>query len=125
MASRGYTIALDDFVYNHELEPLIALAGHQAGINICYEDAYGNEVARGLPEAAFLVNASNDAWFGRSSAPLQHLHLSADLAAPPKPQLRRNRLQTFTTRDGTDFDVQHPLSKAALAELAGRLRAMD
>lgn len=26
MASRGYTIALDDFVYNHELEPLIALA---------------------------------------------------------------------------------------------------
>ena len=26
MASRGYTIALDDFVYNYELEPLIALA---------------------------------------------------------------------------------------------------
>jgi hypothetical protein len=50
---------------------------------------------------------------------LQHLHLSADLAATPKPELRRNRPQTFTTRDGTDFDVQHPVSKAALAELAG------
>jgi apolipoprotein N-acyltransferase len=29
-----------------------------------------------LPQAAFLINASNDAWFGRSLAPHQHLQIA-------------------------------------------------
>jgi apolipoprotein N-acyltransferase len=29
-----------------------------------------------LPEAALLVNVSNDAWFGRSLAPFQHLEMA-------------------------------------------------
>ncbi|MEW8683056.1 MAG: nitrilase-related carbon-nitrogen hydrolase, partial [Candidatus Thiodiazotropha endolucinida] len=29
-----------------------------------------------LPEAAFLINASNDAWFGKSLAPYQHLQIA-------------------------------------------------
>jgi hypothetical protein len=53
---------------------------------------------------------------------LQHLYLAADLAATPRPELRRNRPQTFTTRDGSDFQVRQPLSKAALALLAGHAR---
>ncbi|HBS25754.1 MAG TPA: apolipoprotein N-acyltransferase [Gammaproteobacteria bacterium] len=44
--------------------------------SICYEDAYGSEVADMLPEANFLVNVSNDAWFGDSLAPHQHLEIS-------------------------------------------------
>jgi apolipoprotein N-acyltransferase len=55
---------------------LLALAGHQAGISICYEDAFADEVRDGLPAAAFLVNASNDAWFGDSLAPHQHLEIA-------------------------------------------------
>lgn len=47
-----------------------------AGISICYEDAYGTEVNDALPEAAFLVNVSNDAWFGDSLAPHQHLEIA-------------------------------------------------
>lgn len=52
------------------------LAGHWAGIDICYEDAFGSEVAATLPQAEFLVNASNDAWFGDSLAPHQHLQIA-------------------------------------------------
>ena len=51
---------------------------------------------------------------------MQQLHLVADLSPAPKLDLHRIKPQTFTTRNGTSFDVQHPLSKAALAELAGR-----
>ena len=69
-------IPMSDFTSGGDGRPLITLAGHPAGINICYEDAYGNEVVRGLPEAAFLVNASNDAWFGDSLAPHQHLEIA-------------------------------------------------
>jgi hypothetical protein len=53
-------------------------------------------------------------------ARMQQLHLLADLRPTPRLDLRRTSPQTFTSRDGTSFEVCHPLSKAALAELAGR-----
>lgn len=61
--------------------PVLTLAGHTAGIGICYEDAFGREVNQALPQAAFLVNASNDAWFGDSLAPHQHLAMARLRAA--------------------------------------------
>lgn len=47
------------------------------GVLICYEAIFP-ELAQKQVEfgANVLVNISNDAWFGRTSAPLQHLHLS-------------------------------------------------
>jgi apolipoprotein N-acyltransferase len=46
------------------------------GISVCYEDAYGAELNDALPEAELLVNVSNDAWFGDSLAPHQHLEIA-------------------------------------------------
>jgi apolipoprotein N-acyltransferase len=37
---------------------------------------FGAQIIRDLPEAALLVNVSNDAWFGRSLAPHQHLQMA-------------------------------------------------
>jgi apolipoprotein N-acyltransferase len=53
-----------------------ALGDLAIGLSICYEDAYGAEVNDALPEAALLVNVSNDAWFGDSLAPHQHLEIA-------------------------------------------------
>lgn len=54
----------------------LAVAGHQAAISICYEDAFGEESISALPQAGLLVNVSNDAWFGGSVAPWQHLQMA-------------------------------------------------
>ena len=43
---------------------------------ICYEDVFGSEQLAFLPEAQMLVNVSNDAWFGDSIAPHQHLQMA-------------------------------------------------
>jgi apolipoprotein N-acyltransferase len=43
---------------------------------ICYEDAYGAEQLGFLPAANMLINVSNDAWFGDSIAPHQHLQIA-------------------------------------------------
>ena len=98
-------IPMSDFAPGGDDKPLIALAGHQAGINICYEDAYGNEVARGLPEAAFLVNASNDAWFGDSLAPHQHL----EIARMRSVEMRRFLLRATNTGISAIIDHQGQL----------------
>ena len=45
---------------------------------ICYEAIFPDEVRRDVLDGAeFLVNITNDAWFGRTSAPYQHLAMAA------------------------------------------------
>ena len=54
----------------------LTVAGQQVAPTICYEDAFGEELRRFLPEATLIVNASNNAWYGDSFAPHQHLQIS-------------------------------------------------
>lgn len=56
-------------------EHLVA-AGQPLAPSICYEDAFGNEVIDFLPEATLLINGSNNAWYGNSLAPHQHLQIA-------------------------------------------------
>lgn len=44
---------------------------------ICYESLYPGFTPGGAARPAWIVNVSNDAWFGRSSGPLQHLNLAS------------------------------------------------
>jgi len=69
-------IPLQDFSRGAQTQQPLDLAGQKVAINICYEDAFGEEIIRQLPQATLLVNASNVAWFGRSIAPRQHLQIS-------------------------------------------------
>jgi apolipoprotein N-acyltransferase len=69
-------IPLQDFARGAENQQPLAVAGLRVAINICYEDAFGEEIIRQLPAATLLVNVSNVAWFGRSIAPRQHLQIS-------------------------------------------------
>ena len=69
-------VPMSDFSKGAAKQAPLAVAGQKAGISICYEDAFGEEVIRALPEATLLVNVSNDAWFGHSIAPQQHLQIA-------------------------------------------------
>jgi apolipoprotein N-acyltransferase len=68
-------IPLGDFSRGTTVKPM-RLGAQQVAINICYEDLFGEEIIRALPEATLLVNISNIAWFGDSLAPHQHLQIS-------------------------------------------------
>lgn len=72
---RPVDIPLSDFSPGRIDQPPLAVAGQQVAVNICYDDAFGAEIARRVPEATLLVNASNVAWFGDSLAPAQHLQI--------------------------------------------------
>jgi len=71
-----FNLPMSDFVSGGLQQPDIKVAGHTVGISICYEDAFGEEVILALPQASMLVNVSNDAWFGDSLAPHQHLQIA-------------------------------------------------
>ncbi|GAA0870131.1 apolipoprotein N-acyltransferase [Brevundimonas basaltis] len=44
---------------------------------ICYESLYPGFTPGGADRPRWIVNISNDAWFGRTSGPLQHLNLAS------------------------------------------------
>ena len=73
---RVLSIPLSDFSRGAATQRPLAVAGQRVAVNICYENAYGAEIVRQLPEATLLVNVSNVAWFGDSLAPAQHLQIS-------------------------------------------------
>jgi apolipoprotein N-acyltransferase len=62
-------------------QPPFSVAGERIAITICYEDVFGEEQLHYLPEATLLVNVSNDAWFGNSIAPHQHMQIARVRAA--------------------------------------------
>lgn len=65
-----------DFSSGDEDQPAISAAGQKIGVTICYEDAYGFSMLGVLNDATLLVNVTNDAWFGDSTARHQHLQIS-------------------------------------------------
>ena len=44
---------------------------------ICYESLYPGFTPGGVGRPAWIVNVSNDAWFGATSGPIQHLNLAS------------------------------------------------
>lgn len=55
-----------------------AVDGHQLGAFICYEAIFPDLVRQfAMRGADLLVNVTNDGWYGRSSAPYQHLAMAS------------------------------------------------
>jgi apolipoprotein N-acyltransferase len=56
-------------------QALLYAKGIPVAASICYELAYGAEQLTFFPAAQLMVNVSNDAWFGDTIAPHQHLQI--------------------------------------------------
>ena len=71
-----FDLPMSAFSSGPKVQPPLSVLGQKAAATVCYEDVFGNEVIRALPEATLLINGSNNAWYGDSLAPHQHLQIS-------------------------------------------------
>lgn len=69
-------IPLGDFNRGGDEQPPLVAAGYPLAATICYEDTFARDALLTLPEAAYIVNVTNDAWFGDTAAPHQHLQMA-------------------------------------------------
>lgn len=66
-----------DFVPGRDQRPILS-GGMALGVLVCYEAIFPEQAQERVRQGAnLIVNISNDAWFGATSAPLQHLYLTA------------------------------------------------
>jgi apolipoprotein N-acyltransferase len=73
-------IPLGDFYRGAPVQKPFMVHNQPVSVNICYEDIFGEEIARNIREsdtpAGVLVNSTNLAWFGDTIALDQHLQIA-------------------------------------------------
>ncbi len=118
-------IPLGDFNRGAPVQPTLDWAGQRIAPNICYEDLFGEELARGFADGAraptVLLNLSNIGWFGDTVAIAQHRQISRLRAL----ELQRPMLRATNTGATVAIDhlgrVTHELPRLTRAVLAAEV----
>mgnify|MGYP000060619504 CR=1 FL=1 len=120
---RMMNIPLGDFSRGDVAQPSLAFKGERIAPNICYEDLFGEELARSFadPEKAptLMVNLSNIAWFGDTVAIDQHLHISRMRAL----ELGRPMLRATNTGATAIINAQGQVTHRLPSAVQGALTA--
>lgn len=116
-------IPMSDFTAGSARQKPLRLGELRIAPNICYEDAFGEEIARALPEANLLVNLSNVAWFGDSLAPAQHLQIARMRALETGRVMLRATNTGMTAIVDADGHVAAALPPFTRGALTGEVRA--
>jgi len=118
-------IPMGDLARGGERQVPLDVAGQRVAVNICYEDAFGEEIIRALPQATLLVNVTNDAWYGHSYAAAQHNQISQMRALETGRMMLRATNTGVTSIIGTDGKVLQRLPQHEEAVLLGMAQGYD
>ena len=98
---RLMNLPYSDFASGAQDQSPLVVAGESLAPTICYEDAYASEQLALARRSTLLVNVTNDAWFGDSTAPHQHLDISRMRS------LETGRPMLRATNDGVTALIAH------------------
>lgn len=101
-------------------KPLIA-AGVNISTAICYEIAYPDLVARNTRNTGMLLTVSNDAWFGDSVAPAQHMQMARMRAIENAKPVMRGTNNGITAMVDHRGNITHQLEQFTTAVLTGEI----
>jgi apolipoprotein N-acyltransferase len=116
-------IPMSSFSRGPAVQAPLEVAGRRVAVNICYEDVFGEEIIRALPQAGILANLSNTAWFGRSLAQPQHLQIARMRAVETGRPMLRATNTGMTAVIAPDGSIQAALPPFTQGVLLSEVRA--
>jgi apolipoprotein N-acyltransferase len=116
-------IPMSSFSRGPAMQAPLEVAGRKVAVNICYEDVFGEEIIRALPQAGILANLSNTAWFGRSLAQPQHLQIARMRAVETGRPMLRATNTGMTAVIAPDGSIQAALPAFTQGVLRTEVRA--
>jgi apolipoprotein N-acyltransferase len=122
---RLMSLPYDDLTPGTEDQPVLSAAGQKLGLTICYEDAYGSHQLKILREATLLINVTNNAWYGDSAAPHQHLQIARFRALEAGRYLLRAANDGITAVIGPHGGIVARLPQFQEAVLRAEVRPMS
>jgi apolipoprotein N-acyltransferase len=99
-------------------------AGQKLGLTICYEDAFGSSQLKALRSATLLINVTNNAWYGDSTAPHQHLQIARMRALEAGRYLLRAANDGITAAIGPHGEIVARLPQFQEAVLRAEVQPM-
>jgi apolipoprotein N-acyltransferase len=119
---RGIELPYSGFEAGARSQPALDAGGEKVGASICYEDAYASDQLGVLREATLLVNVTNDAWFGDSTAAHQHLQISRTRALEAGRSLLRAANDGISAIIGADGKIVKTLPRFQPGVLTGHVQ---
>jgi apolipoprotein N-acyltransferase len=120
---RMMNIPMGDFTPGQMAQPSFMFKGELIAPNICYEDLFGEELARSFADEdkapTLMVNLSNIAWFGDTVAIDQHLNISRMRAL----ELGRPMLRATNTGATAIINAQGQVTHRLPSSVTGALTA--
>ena len=123
--SHLFDIPYATFTHGDPNQPPMQLAGHPAGLSICYEMAFGEELARQLPQAKYLVTVSNDAWFAGTFEPAQQLQDARMRALELGREVARATNTGYTAIIDIDGNIKQQIPPYEEGVLRGQIQPYD
>lgn len=71
-------------------QPPILIKGYNTAVTLCYEDVFPQDMLQQIPQSQFMINLSNNGWYGDSFAPHQHLEMARMRALETSRELIRS-----------------------------------
>ncbi|SFR53797.1 apolipoprotein N-acyltransferase [Thiomicrospira sp. ALE5] len=106
-------------------QPLMELAGHSVGVSICFEMMFGALIARDVPQARFLITASNDAWFSHTLEPAQLRQEAQMRARELGREIARVTNTGYTVIIGVDGQVKQQIPAYEVGVLRGHIQPYE
>lgn len=125
---RMMNIPLGEFTPGALAQPSLIFKGERIAPNICYEDLFGEELARSFADPnnapTLMVNLSNIAWFGDTVAIDQHLNISRmralELGRPMLRATNTGATAIINARGEVTHRLPSAVQGALTAEVYGR-----
>ena len=121
---RLMSLPYSDITPGSEHQPTLSAAGQKLGLTICYEDAFGSRQRKILRDATLLINVTNNAWYGDSTAPHQHLQIARMRALEAGRFLVRAANDGITAVIGPHGEIVERLPQFQEAVLRAEVRPM-
>lgn len=85
-----FNMPMSAFSAGQPEQPLLKIKGNKVLTTICYEDVFAQDVIRQVSQSHFMLNLSNNGWYGNSFAPHQHLEMARMRALETSRELIRS-----------------------------------
>ncbi len=106
-------------------QPPLVAAGLPLATTVCYEDSFGSDQLANLGSAELLINVTNDAWFGRSSARYQHFQIARMRALEAQRYMVRAANDGVSALIGPEGQVLARIPEYQPAVLSGTVQPRD
>lgn len=104
-----FNIPFSEFSQGDVVNKPMKLGGRMAGVTICYEIAFGDEMAKTVAKTRYLITVSNDAWFAHTFEPAQQVQDVQMRALELGREIARSTNTGYTIIVGTDGQIKQQI----------------